>query len=201
MHPALRLHQARGKRSFLASLATLSAAQCLPSVNHFPERRKHGRAAFRLSAVCLAYSRYVFPMSYTSSPDTASGAKNPAQLTNSRASRPSLSPARPAVTYQQHGWRPDYDHGWRGRRTSGLLAGADWAGGRSGRGIGLAQVWRHGLGGRPGRLLPRRLAALNRSSQERQFKPRNTPNTRKTNGLPKGHVAPVGWTPWLHHIS
>jgi len=38
-------------------------------------------------------------------------------------------------------------------------------------------------------------------SPKRQLKPRNTPNTRKRNGLRKGHGSPVGWTPWLHQIS
>jgi hypothetical protein len=38
-------------------------------------------------------------------------------------------------------------------------------------------------------------------SQEGQFKPRNTPNTRNRNSLRKGHGSPVGWTPWLRQVS
>ena len=36
---------------------------------------------------------------------------------------------------------------------------------------------------------------------KRQFKPRNTPNTRKINRLRKGHGSPVGRTSGLHQIS
>jgi hypothetical protein len=52
-HPGL--HQAGGKRSYMAGRAVLRGAQCQPSLTHFPKWRRHGKAAFRPSAVSLGY--------------------------------------------------------------------------------------------------------------------------------------------------